>query len=113
MNITVLYQSYYDEYKRFVFVFNDLDGYEVIEYMDKETGYVTDYTKLEEVTRLLNAFNAFRQWKPEQKYSALELRKALEDIVRKHPEGNIWKSYRFAILGTAEKVAEKIFSEIV
>lgn len=112
MNITIIYTEYDDKYNRFVFTFNDLDEYQIIEYVDKETCQITDYEQIELITRLVNAYNAFRHWEPSQRYIAVEIRKALEDIARKNSNENVWKVYKFATLGSRPKIAEKILYEV-
>lgn len=111
-NTTIDYHQYYDGSKKFVFCFKDLDSYEVVVDLYDNCQIRSGFDGIDEITRLLNAMNVFRQWNSEQRYRATEIRRAIEDIARKNDkEGIFYKTYQFAILGTASKDWNKIIIE--
>lgn len=111
MNIKIHYHELSFGRSQFVFNFVDLDEYEVLIEMDKDHN-VESFEKVQEVTRLLNAYNAFRQWYPEKCYIAKEIRDELEMLASDNwRTESSWVEYNVAVPKNDYKVAGRIFTE--
>lgn len=111
MNIKIHYHELPQDRSRFVFNFVDLYEYEVYVEMDKDHN-VERFEKIEEIARLLNAYNAFRQWEPEKRYIAKEIRDELEMLAYDNwRTESSWVEYNVAVPKNDYKVAGSIFVE--
>lgn len=109
MNVKIHFVKTYNEDSYCIwFCFHDLYSYEVVIPYD-EFGYVANMAGVEEITRLLNAANLFRQWEKDRWYTSIELRRAIENIYNENVENGVeWKEYHLAMIGSAPKTADNI-----
>lgn len=111
MNVKVTYFKNINSETKFIFSFPELDNYEIAIPIDNN-GYALNTDGLYEVVRLLNAANLFRQWNKDRYYNFNQLRLCLEGIAKKYKDSDLsYRFFKFALLGSAEKVADKILVE--
>lgn len=115
MNVNVSFVKTYDDNSYTIrFRFPELYSYEVPVFYDKY-GYVNNIKAVEEIVRLLNAANLFRQWDKESYYTTEELRRCIEDVYRTNVENAEnpvhYKEYRLAIPTSEPKAWNKILIE--